>query len=637
MDPQSRRDRRAEGYPMRRLLATSAAPVVDLKKRTATLSFSSEAPVQRWFGSEVLSHARGAADLSRLNNGGPLLFNHDMDDVLGVVESASIAPDGKGRAVVRFGSDERGEWALQQVADGILTNVSFLYTVNKYDKTDDENWIGTRWMAYEISIVTVPADPSVGIGRSLSTQSKGKRNMDDDIDSGDTGRQSRGQSRAMARGAEVERERIRELTALARNHDLGSAAEAWIDDGISIEQARAQVLERHMGRKARPVGGSLNESQLLGLNDREVQQFSIIRAINAHVTKDWSNAGFERECSRAIAKQLGQETMGFFVPPDVQQRTAWTEAQHERMQQRAIYQVGTAVQGGNLVATQLLADQFIDALRNASRVMDAGATVMSGLVGNVDVPRRTATTSTYWVAESGAITESEGTFDKVTLRPKTVGCLSRMSRNMLLQSTPAIEMSARQDIIMQIGLAIDLAALSGTGTGGQPLGLANTAGIGSVATGTNGSTLLMDHMIQLEAALANSNAPVDSRQYIANSKSIATLKKQVASTGSYIWTSTGTGQRTGTPPSINGYGIQSSNQLRSNLTKGTSTGVCSELVFGAWSEIVIGQWGVLEIMLNPYDATGFTTGDVSIRAMQTLDVAVKHAASFAFISDALTP
>jgi HK97 family phage major capsid protein/HK97 family phage prohead protease len=632
MDPQSRSARRPEGRPQKRLLATSAAPVVDLKKRTATMSFSSEEPVQRWFGSEVLSHDRGAADLSRLNNGGPLLFNHNMDDVLGVVESASIAPDGKGRAVVRFGSDERGEWALQQVADGILTNVSFMYQVDKYDQTDDENWVGTRWKAYEISIVTVPADPSVGIGRSLSTQSKGRTNMEDDIDNGDAGRQSRGQSRAMARGAEAERERIVGLNALARNHNVGNLAERWIDEGVSIDQARSEVLERSMGRQ-RPVSSPMGENQLLGLSEREVQKFSIVRAINASITGDWSEAGFERECSRSAAKKLRSETRGFFVPAEVQQRTAWLPHQQER----ATYQVGTAIQGGNLVATQLLGDQFIEALRNTSRVIEAGAQLLGGLTGNVDIARRTSVTGTYWVPESGAVTESEGTFDKVLLRPKTVGSLSKMSRNMLLQATPAIEMLTRQDIMQQIGLAIDLAALSGTGAGNQPTGIAATAGIGSVVGGPNGATLIMDHIVQLEAALGNSNAPVADRQYIANTKSIATLKKQVATTGSYIWTTAGTGQRSGTPPSINGYGIQASNQLRSTLTKGTSSGVCSELVFGAWSEMLIGQWGVLEILVNPYDSTGFTTGDVLVRGLQTVDVGIKHPASFAFMSDALTP
>ena len=409
----------------------------------------------------------------------------------------------------------------------------------------------------------------------------------------------------------------------------------FIANGTTIADAREFVLDRVLSRGSRPVGGPASGSTELGLSDQETQRFSLVRAVNAVITKDWTGAGFERECTRAVEKQLGTQTRGFYIPADVQQRTPWFVPRE--VQTRAPYQVGTASQGGSLVQTQLLYDNFVDALRNTSQVIDAGATVLSGLVGNVDIPRRITVTGTGWVAESSPLTESEGTFDKISLRPKTVGALSKMSRLMLLQGTPAIEMLARTDLMMQIGLAIDLAALSGTGASNQPLGIANTSGIGSVIGGTNGLTVTMDQVIALETALANSNAPVADRSYIFNTKTVSTLKTQKASTGAYIWTTSGTGQRTETPSTINGLPLRTSNQARSNLTKGTSTGVCSELFLGAWSELLIGQWGVTEILVNPYDSTGFTTGDVWIRALQTCDIAVRHPVSFATMSDALTP
>jgi HK97 family phage major capsid protein/HK97 family phage prohead protease len=638
------------GKRQHRYLATRAAPVVDEKKRTAALSFSSSARVPRWFGTEVLSHAPGAADLSRLNNGGALLFNHNENDVLGVVESAEIGRDGKGRAIVRFGSDERGTWAMRQVADGILSNVSFSYVVDKYDESAvDDTFTATRWSALEVSIVSMPADPSVGIGRSH--QSKGRKIMEDDIDMGEgpgnePARQSRSQRQAAARGAEDERERIANLMALGKRHNTEQLTQRWIEDGVSMADARTEVLERTTGRQ-RPVawdggraldGGSGGfEGRQLGMGGGELMRYSLVRAINAIINRDWSEAGFERECSRAVAKQLGRETAGFFVPLDIQQGTAWLPHQPQN-QTRAVYQVGTAIQGGNLVQTELMYDFFTDALRNTSQVAAAGAKVLSGLVGNVDIPRRTTTTGTFWVGESGAITEAEGTFDKISLRPKTIGALSKMSRLTLIQATPVIEMLAREDIMKQIGLGVDLAALSGTGASNQPTGIANTAGIGSVVGGTNGLAVSIDHLVQLEAALANSNAPFDTRRYLLNTKTIASVKNLKASTGAYLWsTPGGFGQRTGTPPAINGYDVLATNQARSNLVKGTSGAVCSELFFGAWSELLIGQWGVLEILVNPYDSTGFTTGDVLIRGMQTCDIAVAHAASFATMSDALTP
>ena len=622
------------GQIARRFLQATKKPLVNEKLRTVELSFSSAALVERWFGSEVLSHARGAADLTRLNSGAPLLFNHNADDVLGVVESAQIGADGKGRAVVRLGRDDRGEWALQQIADGILGNVSFAYQADKYEEGTDGEFIATRWSALEISIVTIPADTSVGVGRSHHSKEMNV-NQDDTLDRDDTQKISRRDRQHATAAREEERDRIGNLMALGKMHNVDQLAQRWIDEGSSLADARAEVLQRMSSRGVRPVASMpLVSSGGLGLSDNETHKFSLVRAINASISKDWSDAGFERECSRAVAKQRGVDTAGFFVPLEVQQRTPWLEGQ---VQERAPYQTGTPVQGGNLVQTQLLYDNFIEALRNASQVMDAGALVLSGLTGNVDIPRRSGVTSTYWVAESGAITEAEATFDKVSLRPKTVGALSKLSRQMLLQATPAIEMLTRQDLMMQIGLAVDQAALSGSGIGNQPTGIANTAGIGSVVGGANGATLSMDYIVQLEAALANSNAPFGSRAYIANTKSIATLKKQVASTGAYIWTQTATGQRSGTPSDINGYSIRATNQARNTLTKGSSSGVCSEIFFGSWNELIIGQWGVLEVLVNPYDSTGFTTGDVLVRAMQTMDIGVRHPVSFAVMSDALTP
>jgi HK97 family phage major capsid protein len=275
-------------------------------------------------------------------------------------------------------------------------------------------------------------------------------------------------------------------------------------------------------------------------------------------------------------------------------------------------------------------------LRNKARVLQLGATVLSGLVGNVVIPRQTGASSTYWVAETGAVTESEATFDQLALSFKSIGTKSAITRSMLMQSTPDIEMIARADLISQLALGIDLAALSGTGASSQPTGIANTANIGSVVGGVNGAQLTIDNLIDLETACTAANAPEDTMAYLMNAKSVGWVKKTKSTTNQYLWTNYPGGQRSGTPGEINGYPVARSNQARSTLTKGTSAGVCSEVFFGAWSELLIGEWGVLEIMPNPYDATLFPQGGVLLRAMQSLDIGVRHAASFAVMSDALT-
>lgn len=675
---------------------TRAVPGLDLEARTLELTFSSEEPVDRWFGAEVLSHDPGAADLSRLNDGAPLLFNHDMDDVIGVVERAWIGDDAKGHALVRFARTPRGDELLGMVQDGVLRNVSFMYRALKYridtedqDHYDDDDavYTATSWMAYEISIVTVPADQTVGVGRSddgpqarsvtverrsthpaapaqpaqLSAQStptptdeesmnpKFRRtpvaNAAESVTStagGAVGNANLSPEAIRAAAVKEDRERVDAIVALGRLHNLPmDKVNDMIQRGIDIGAARGEVLDGILARSQKPVA-DFGETYTPDLTDREKKQYSFLRLMQALVYNDWSKAGFERAVSQDIAKKMGKEN-GFFLPndlpfcPDEKHARAWQMlSQQGKTQLRAPYLVGTAAQGGNLVQTALLYENFIEVLRNQLVVAQLGARYLTGLQGNIDIPRQNAQTTTAWVGESGAMTEAEATFDKVSLRPKTITAFSKMSRLMLLQSTPAIEMLARQDLMAVIALAMDLGALSGSGSSNQPTGIVNQSGVNSVVGGTNGANLTFDHLIQLKYATKFANAPQGAAAFAMNSKAVGYLSTLKSSTGQYLWDPQG-GLTAGSPDRVKGSPYAESQQLRSTLTKGSSSGICSELIYGNWQELFIGMWGVTELMLNPYDSTGFQNGDVLIRAMQTCDIGVRHGASFAVMSDALTP
>lgn len=664
------RKQRAEPDGDEAAAQTPAVDGLDTAARTLQLSFSSESPVDRWFGAEVLSHDAAAADFSRLNDAAPLLFNHNMDDVIGVVERAWIEGDRRGHALVRFAKTPRGDEVMGMVADGVLRNCSFMYRVDKYridsDSEDpyydpDATYTATAWMAYEVSIVSVPADQSVGVGRALANEETSVRV--------ETARKSPPPQATPAQGTsttrkvpmnettpvaempaqsadaalKTERERVDNIVALSRAHNLPmEQTHSMITRGLSISEARGEVLENLLKRGQNPVA-SLGSSPNPDLTDKEKRSYSFLRAVSAIVNNDWSKAGFEREVSTEIAKRTGKETQGFFLPthlpfaPSEEHLRAWRMMGGGKgMQTRAPYLVGTAGQGGNLVQTQLLSDQFIEVLRNQLVTALLGARYLTGLSGNVDIPRQITQTAGFWVAESGAPTEAEATFDKVALRPKTVGALSKMSRLMLLQATPAIEMIAREDLLKIMALAIDLAALSGSGVSNQPTGIVNQAGVGSVVGGTNGANLSFDHIIQLQYATKFANAPQGSTGYALNSKAVGYLSTQKATTGQYLWDPQG-GLTNASPDKLKGRSYAESQQLRSTLTKGASGAVCSEIIYGNWQELLIAEWGVTEIMVNPYDSTGFTTGDVLIRAFQTLDIGVRHGASFAAMSDALTP
>jgi HK97 family phage major capsid protein len=616
-----------------------AKSVVDEDTRTLDLSFSSEARIPRWFGTEILSHADGAVDLSRVDSGdAPLLLNHAPDQIVGTVESARVV-GGKGRATVRFAKTAEGQRAMDLVNDRILRSVSVGYLVNRYahtpaaadDDDDEDAFTATRWAVMELSLVAVPADTSVGVGRSLTP--KDRRTMENDPSTENDPPLTRSQRAASRREADAERERAARLGRIAQQHQAFDRLPTWLDTGTSVEEASAEILER---RATRPfthppaetgdnAGLRLGGSGRAGLSAKEQRQFSIVRALQGAMSGDWSTSGFEREVIQATYRSSGKQPTTereLMLPTDL----AWNT--------RAPYAVGALGTGGALVETTLLAGEFIEVLRNASVTGQLGARYIGGLQGNIDIPRQDTQSTGYWVGESVAVTESEATFDKLQLRPKTVGALSTISRLMMIQSTPDIEAVVMTDFVKVMALALDSAALFGSGSSAQPLGIMNTSGIGSVGTGTNGDNASFDLMIALKNSLLTQNVPMANLGFAINGKTWSALANLKASTGTYLWMPTGyIGQ--GPSDRILGDRYAISNQLPSNGTKGTGTAL-STAIYGNWQELLIAQWGGIQILLNPYESTYYEAGDVRVRILQTVDIGVRHAPSFAACSDIIT-
>ena len=644
--------------------APATTPVDDRRRE---LSFSSEFPAPRTAlvnGQpaqirEILSHALGAADLSRLNDGANLLFNHDPDNYIGVIERAEIGPDRKGRAVVRFGNSPEADRALQDVDGGILSKISVGYDIQGAD-FDEKNAIlnVSRWLPTEISLTTKPVDATVGMGRSATgnnpltiqtTQTRGTA-MPNGTETQPTG--TNGATTVTPSTDDIlkqERARVTEIESMCAAHHFPSDKRAeMIRGNTSIDQARGLVLDWLLttGNRTQANMGAAFQPDL---SETERNSYSLIRAINAAITGNWKKAGLELEASNAISKSLGRGAAvdqntgvgGFFMPTNV---PFYSPGQA----QRSAYAVGgtalSGTTGGTLVAQTLLPGEFIELLRNKARVIQAGARLLSGLVGNVTIPRQTGASTAYWAAEGQAVTESEGSFDSTTLSLKTLGTRSLITRNMLMQSTPAIEAIVRADLIKVLALGIDLAALSGTGTNNQPTGVAlqvtNNASGNLVVGGTNGAALTIQHLIQMEAAVMDANAEFESLAYICNAKTVGALKSLVSTTGQFLWTDSSTGGRSGTPGNINGYPVLRSNQASKRLTKGTQDGSTtakwvSELFYGAWEEVLIGEWGVLEILPNPYDPIAYAQGGILLRALQSVDITVRHPQSFSYMNDAI--
>ena len=601
----------------------------EVEDRTYQFPFSSEFPVERYFGSEVLSHEKGAADLDRLNDSAPLLFNHDPDRVIGVVERAYIdEKKRRGYTQVRFSRNEFAQEVLSDVKDGILRNVSFGYSIDKMEEREGGDFVATSWRPYEVSVVSIPADPGVGIGRSLvdsETEQAASAAPIPSVPAMENTAPDLQQVRAEA--AEAERSRIAGISALCSKHNFEDMGRQLIESGRSIDEARAAVLEK-LG--AKPV----ETVKPVELEQRDHSDYQIADGIRAMVTGDWSSrgAGLVRELSQEVMRGSGltaSSERSFYVP-----FSALT---------RATYVTSAAANGGNIVATDLMDQDFIEALRNASPVMGLGVRTMTGLVGDVAIPRRSGVASTYYLStETTAITQSESTFDQVQLSPKNLASLSKYSRQTLIQGTPGIEGLVRTDLTDGILAALDSAVLNGSGSSGQPTGIRNTSGIGSVAMGTNGAAIDMESIVDLETAITQDNAVVgNSMAYVTNSKVMGALKKlraggSSATDGSFLFNADlqaiGRGP---TPLTINGYPIAVTNAVPSDLTKGSGTDL-SAVVAGDFSQAMVGFYGNgLEIVVGE-DSDDFAKALTSVRGIVSFDVAVRHAESFASIEDVST-
>ncbi len=572
------------------------ARAINEEARTVNIAVSSELPVERSFGREILVHEEGAIDLGFLSSGrAPLLLDHDMERQIGVIESVELSGDRVMRAKVRFGRSALAQEVFQDVVDGIRGNVSVGYRVNKMERstTDKDAYLVRSWSPLEVSVVSIPADPSVGVGRSAAALEpkptvepsiKKEAKMADEVNL----------DAVRAEAAAAAARNAADIVALGARHNKRDLAEAALRDGKTIEQFRGELLD--------VIGSTPMADTDVGLSKKEVRQFSVTRAIAALMNpgdrKLREAAAFEFEASEAAAQRYGRSAQGIMVPTDV--LGVWVKRD-----------LNTS-DDNELVATNLMAGSFIDVLRNSASVMAAGARMMPGLVGNVAIPKKATASAGGWIStEGGASSESEPTFSQVTMTPRTVGAYTDMTRQAILQSTPAIEALVRDDLTQALALAIDKGALEGSGSSGQPTGILNTVGVNK-PTNFAAAVPTCAEMVALETALAEDNALLGNLAYITDAATYGGLKTKSKDSGSGMFVLEG--------GEANGYRVIRSQQA-----------TAGNVYFGNFSDLLIGMWGGLDLTVDPYTAS--SSGTVRIVALQSVDVAVRHAVSFAYNND----
>lgn len=572
------------------------AKIVDEEKRTVKIAVSSEEPVERSFGMEILDHDERSIDLSFARSGSmPLLLDHDPRQQIGVVEDVRL--DGSARrlrATVRFGRNGLAKEVFDDVVDGIRSNISVGYQVNDMVKDGADRYRVNSWLPMEVSVVSIPADRTVGVGRAaekppaepiVQPQLK-ETTMTDEV-----------QVDVEAVRAEAARSAAKEtaeMYRLAAKHNKRDLADKAVAEGRSLAEFRGELLD--------VIGNAPLDNADIGMSKKEVRNFSLMTAIRAMANPSDRNAqaaaAFEFEAAAAAAKRAGVDAQGLYIPTDVMR--SWGQRDLNTSDDSAM--VAEAYRGGD----------FIDVLRNASSVMQAGATMLSGLKGDVKIPKKTAASTAGWIStEGGASSESEPTFGQVTMSPKTLGAFTDITRLMMMQSSLDIENLVRADLATGIALAIDNGALQGAGTSGAPTGIKNTAGI-NAPTAFAAANPTFAEVVAMETAIAEDNALLGNLAYILPAGMAGALKTTAKDAGS--------GQFVLAGGEMNGYRAIVSNQA-----------TAGDLYFGNFSDLLIGMYGGLDITVDPYTAS--TSGTVRIVALQTCDVAVRHAVSFAVNND----
>jgi HK97 family phage major capsid protein/HK97 family phage prohead protease len=573
--------------------------------RRVMMSISSTNPVEREFGYEVLEHNAGSVDMEFMSSGkAPLLLDHDARQQIGVVEKAYMDND-KLRAQVRFSKNAMAEEVYRDVVDGIRGNVSIGYQIQAMNK--DENGYKDKplyrvssFKPLEVSMVSIPADSSVGVGRAYKPEASG-----DDNNSAIKGEPMQAE---VVKEPEVQvrqedqlkeyRNQASQILELGKRHNEYDLAFRALQEEQSLAEFQAMLLEK---KTSKPIDFSVDATP------KEKRNYSLVRAIQAADAKDWSKAGFELEVSKELAKKQSRQPKGFFVPDfGWQTRTVSTAAG------------ATFGAGSNIVPEDYRGDRFIDALISTSILGQVGATVLNGLQGNVAIPKISTSTAAAFIAEGGSVGNNEPDFAQVTMTPKLLANKVAVTRELMIQSDPSVEQLIRNNMVRIFSAKIDNVALKGGGAN-EPTGILGTSGIGDVSSGgTSGNAnLTYGNVVDIMTEVSQDNALLGNLRWVTHPAVVGKLMQTL------VAASTDSRMIMPTPDSMLGYPVVQTTQAPSSSPY--------SLIFGNFSDLYIGFFSALDVLVDPYGSAG--TATTNLYFYQDMDIAVAHAESFAAAQD----
>ena len=371
-----------------------------------------------------------------------------------------------------------------------------------------------------------------------------------------------------------------------------------LEQAEAVEAAAQQAADRELDRRQRVAG----------------RPFSLVRYIAGIVAGNLE--GIEREVDEMGAKEyerLGLVRQGHVIP------SAYLRAASGQ-------NYTTAADGGNL--TEEGERRYLDILKDKLVVAGLGATVLTDLVGTFTAISSSAVQAA-WEGEADKNELKKVTYSKLTMTPHRSSVSVATTKDLLRQTSFDVEADLLNKITDAHADLLEKAAINGSGSDGEPTGILNTTGIGSVAMGTNGGAIDWKHIVALETEVNSKNANRGRMAYLSNAKVNGALKVTEMATGTARFLLSNEA-----PKTLNGYPFDWTNLVPSGLTKGTAASKCSALIFGNFQDLYIGQWGGIDIVVDPY--TGARNGEIYLTLNAWNDVKVVEPKSFAAIVDITT-
>lgn len=589
---------------------------------SVSIAFSSEQPVERWFGTEVLEHSKDAVNMTRLNTGGAVLVGHDTRDQVGgiVDDTARVDSDKVARADIIFSDSVRGQDIERDVKRKIRRLVSVGYRVDKFEVEEREGktalYTAKKWTPVEVSIVPIPADATVGVDRALEEVKPPENKREIEIKIIKTEER---ETEIMKTDEEIAKEKATAAAELKTKQNEARKEERDRIAGIQVvmdnPMFKGNGKVRELCQKAIKEGGDagligLEALELVGqagkitpeaaerdanvgLSEDEIKKYSVHRAIRNQLESVDDN--LEGEVQRALVKKLGESGRagGFYLPREAQTRATQVTT--------------TGSLGGFLVQDTSLS--IIELLRNKMMVKQLGATVLTGMKGNVTIPKVAGASTAFWVAENVAPTQSNVTLGQLALNPKTIAGNIAISRNLVMQSDPSAEQLFSNDLARTLAIALDLAAINGSGTNGEPTGIINTENIGSTST----ATVSWLKMLGFDEDVAVANADMGTLAFLTTPSIRTTLKttEKASSTAQFIWVDN----------TIDGKRAEVSNQVPS-----------ANIIYGDFAQLIIAEFGTLEIQVIT-QGTNHRAGEIELDAFQSVDLGVRQPGAFSVSTD----